>query len=166
MQQKSLVVRKIGWQRVVRNLSRFGWELSDAVQHTQTQTKTKYSGTVDSWGTVNITPSTTKKKKVRIHLNFVRYDEDFENLSSVSLLEFFYNLFFIIRSIAGTLLPFTFIMLIPPIGPLIGGLLFGEENWSLFIAVVLGCLLGWAVLMILENVFSRIAGKILKLKSN
>lgn len=156
MQQKSLVVRKLGWKRVVRNLARFGWELDDAVQHTHTQIKTRYDGNF---------ANTTKTKKIRIHLEFLRFDEKFENLSSVSALEFLYNFIFVIRRIIGTLLPFTLIMLIPPIGPFIGGLLFGQDRWSIFIVLILGCVLGWAILMLLENIFSFIAGKKLKLKS-
>ncbi len=164
MQTKSLWVRQMGWQRIARNMGRFGWQLDDAVQQTETRTRTTYNGYVSENGNVNINPHTTKSKKIRIHLSFVRYDEDFENIGSMGLLEFFYNLFFFIRSLVGFVLPFTFLVLIPPIGPLVGGMLFGDEKWANIVGVVLGILGAWLVLIILENILSRIAGKILKLK--
>lgn len=166
MQTKTLTVRRFGWKRVANNMYRFGWDLADATQHTQTRAKTTYEGRINYSGNVDITPHTSKSTKIRVILDFVRYDEYIPNLGSISVLEAFYNLIYFIRFIVGTFLPFSAILFIPPFAPLLGSALFGSEHWNRIIGIPVILFIVWIVGIFLEWLFSFISWKILSKKSS
>lgn len=158
-QVKKLVIKKFGWKRVAKNVMRFGWDLDNAVEHVDTTVTTNYEERVVG-DTVYLDQHDTTKTKVRIHLDFHRNKDKFENLKSVSVLEVFYNLIFTLRRLVGFCLPFLLIaaFVVAIIGQ--GGDEGFTELWTAFgISFAV-----WALFIILEGVFARISAKILKLK--
>ena len=79
IKSKVLCVKKLGWRRIAKNMTRFGWTLADAEQHTTTTEETTYTGEVAN-NKVYITPHTKSSTKVRVWLSFYRNSDNFKNL--------------------------------------------------------------------------------------
>lgn len=137
---------------------RFGWALDDAVEHHETTVTTTYEGQVVG-DTLYINERNDEKTKIRMHLEFHRDKNKFANLGAVTVLEVFYNIFFYLRRIIGFFLPILGIATI-----LVAALLQDTELFEKFGMSLLIGFLVWILLIILEGVFARIAGKILRYK--
>ncbi len=154
---KSLSITKFGWKRVCNCVKRFGWVLYDGVEHT-TNTTTDY---YDRGG--NFVKSETKSK-VRMHLYFKRNADWFTNLPAIFLFELIFNIVFMARRIVGFFLPFSGIVMIGTV--LLGG---GQaaaltEGEVPVMMIIVGVFLAWLGLILLEEIISFIAGKILQIK--
>lgn len=158
---KDLTIKKFGWKRIAKNTQRFGWKMFNAKEETTITETTEYEGTV-SGNKVTITPHTTTSTKTRVKLNFSRDPNKFVNLGSIAVLEMFYNIFFLIRRILASILPLAYlavfvIMILTNSVP-------NSDNLQTATTVFLYTLGGtgvWLTMIILENVFAKIASKIL-----
>lgn len=158
-QTKFLSIRPMGWKRICKNTMRFGWELTDAKEHTTTETKTTYKET-HYYDRVEVTPETTTKTTRRIHLSFVRYPEKFENLGEIKLWETLYGIAYLFRTIA---LFFTKLIWVLTLLVALIGEIAGEVGTPLSSGAVVITLI-WLGLRLTENIFAHIAAKRLELR--
>lgn len=157
-QFKSLIIKKLGWKRVAKNVMRFGWELDDAVEHHDTTVTTSYEGRVVG-DTVYVDEHKDEKTKVRVHLDFHRDRSKFANLGAIFVFELFYNIFFYLRRLIGFCLP---ILLL---GSLVVAMVDAQSELGGNLGILLCSLFcAWLGLIALEGIFARIAHAILKLK--
>ncbi len=157
IQRKSLVVKWLGWRRIVKNTARFGWQLSDAAKHTEITETTSYTGKVYENGDVEIQEHVDTSSKVTIHLSFFRNTLWFSNLSAIYPLEIIYNIFFTLRRIAAFFLPFSIGVFF------LVGVLFGMEDSVGWTGVVMfSVLCTWLFSIFLETILARIAEGILR----
>ena len=138
---------------------RFGWELTDAKEHTTTETKTTYKET-HYYDRVEVTPETTTKTTRRIHLSFVRYPETFENLGEIKLLETLYGIAYLFRAIALFLTKVLWVitLLVAFIGEI------GGDYGSSVSGVTITVTLLWLGLRLAENILATVAAKRLELR--
>lgn len=160
VQIRHVSIKKIGWRRVAKNFMRFGWDLTSAEQETTTTYDVKYEGKIIN-DKIEIQDKTEEHTKVRVNLSFYRRKTDYKNLAAVMPIELVYNICFYARRLIGFVLPFygliLFIMMM-------AGMSGDAELLNTVGMPCLALLFVWAGLIILEGVFSRIAGKILGIK--
>lgn len=156
---KRLILKRHGWKRIAKNTMKFGWELYDAKEHTTVTEETSYTGKVVD-DTIYLDPHTKTYTSISIHLSFVRYKEKFSNLFAIFPLEILYKIVFTLRRILGSILPLAF-------GASFLFYIFMSGTDS-NVMLPLGCcfigLIVWAVLILFEQIFAGIAGKILRFK--
>lgn len=163
-QSKFLRIKRFGWKRIAKNIMKFGWEMYDATEHTTTTETHTLSAYVDYNNNVRVEDKVDTKSSVRMELCFVRYKEKFVNLGAVKPLELLYNLIFLFRRIIGFFLPFGFL------GLFACGVICNQtpdfENILGTIGIwVSVAFVSWTLFIILEQILSSIACKILKYKS-
>ena len=168
-QIKTVKCRKIGWKNVSKNVQCFGWTPASAEEITTIKEKLDYyevSGSFDEnmhfSGTA--TPHITTSTKTRVWLSFYRIPADFSNLPAIAPLELLYNIFFLIRKILGTILPWllfaTFAVAI-----ILSGSPFDAQDYYLLLGYAwMICFGGWLVCIFLDFLFARIAKAILRQK--
>lgn len=157
---KYLTLRKFGWKRIAKNTQRFGWKLFDAEEETTITETTEYEGTI-SGDKLTITPHTRSSSSTKMNLSFSRDPDRFVNLGSIRILELFYNIFFLIRRILARLLPLAYIASIV-LMLLSNSVPNGElDTATTVFFYALGGTAVWLAMIILENIFAKIASKIL-----
>lgn len=152
IQSKFLTLRPMGWQRICKNTQRFGWELTDAKEHTTTETKTTYKET-HYYDHVEVTPETTTTKKTRIHLAFMRDTDRFENFGAIQTLESIYCIVYFFRAIANffTKVMWVLALIVAFIGE-IGGDYGGPIGTYAFVVLFI-----WLGLRLVEDILARVA---------
>ncbi|MDE6850685.1 MAG: hypothetical protein K2J54_05090 [Clostridia bacterium] len=148
---KVLCVKRFGWKRIAKNTQRFGWVLSDAEEETTVTETTTYEGKVVG-DTLYVNPRTNRSSKVRVWLSFYR---NMYIPAGVRILEFFYNVFFLLRRILAFFLPLI------AVGSLILMLTGGVDillSLMLWIELAFGL---WIAFIILEGILARIAYAVL-----
>ncbi len=161
METKSMRLKKLLSGRVIRNTKCFGWHLYD---RTDVEETTTWVDSVDAehmygdkW---KFTPHYNSETKYFLDVSFYRKSEWFRNLGGVKILEFFYNLIFLIRRIIGALLPPAFV--IAMLFVIIGTSSNDDPTGNLVGAIFGGAFMAWVLLILLEDIFAMIARGILK----
>lgn len=161
METKSMRLKKLLSGRVIRNTKCFGWHLYD---RTDVEETTTWVDSVDAehmygdkW---KFTPHYNSETKYFIELSFYRKSEWFRNLGGVKILEFFYNLIFLIRRIIGALLPAAFV--IAMILAITSSSSNNDATGNLVGAIFGGTFMSWLLLIVLEDIFAVTARGILK----
>ena len=155
---KWIHVRPIGWKRVAKCIMRFGWRLDDATERTETTTTDWYE-VQGEWS--RYVKSTTSSKRW-VELEFYRDSKWFRNLAVLLIPELIFNIAFLVRRIIGFLLPFTVPVCIVLI--LFGGGQAMAITETPLPQIFLVAFFTWIGLMIVEEILSRIAKRILKVK--
>lgn len=140
---KVFKVRRIGWRRIAKNISRLGWHY------------------LDEKGGSDIKLPPDKCGKHKVWLTFWRLDSERDaQPAAVRTLEFFYNLIFLVRRIAAFFLP---VLLVAGI---IVSIIKQPDGFSTAVAFILSCFAIWIACIILEGVLARCADAKLKVKTD
>lgn len=161
METKSMRLKKLLSGRVIRNTKCFGWHLYDKTNVEETTTWVDSVDAEHMYGDKwKFTPHYNSETKYFLDVSFYRKSEWFKNLGGVKILEFFYNLIFLIRRIIGALLPAVFV--IAMIFVITGTSSNDDTTSNLVGAIFGGTFMTWVLLMLLEDIFAMIARGILK----
>lgn len=161
METKSMRLKKLLSGRVIRNTKCFGWHLYDKTDVEETTTWVDSVDAEHMYGDKwKFTPHYNSETKCFLDVSFYRKSEWFKNLGGVKILEFFYNLVFLIRRIIGALLPPAFV--IAMIFTFMSTSAKDDPTVNLVAAVFGGSFMAWVLLMLLEDIFAMIARGILK----
>ena len=161
METKSMRLKKLLSGRVIRNTKCFGWHLYDKTDVEETTTWVDSVDAEHMYGDKwKFTPHYNSETKYFLDVSFYRKSEWFTNLGGVKILEFFYNLIFLIRRIIGALLPAAFV--IAMIFVIIGSSSNDDPTGNLVGAIFGGAFMTWVLLIVLEDIFAMIARGILK----
>ena len=159
MENKIVKVSRFGYNRIVSNFQKFGWEMDSVTEMTKTSTRTTYEGRVIG-DEVHIEERNHVKKKVFVEIDMHRDEDSFLNLKAIKVLELFFNIIYLLRRLLALVLPIVSVVLgiVVLLGN--GDLLFEAEEGELPIGLywILG-LFGWVVLIIIENILASIASK-------
>ena len=161
METKSMRLKKLLSGRVIRNTKCFGWHLYDKTDVEETTTWVDSVDAEHMYGDKwKFTPHYNSETKYFLDVSFYRKSEWFRNLGGVKILEFFYNLIFLIRRIIGALLPPAFV--IAMLFVIIGTSSNDDPTGNLVGAIFGGAFMAWVLLILLEDIFAMIARGILK----
>lgn len=159
MDRKKLVLRKLGWKRIARQVMRFGWILENAYEHTDRIVNEEYY-LVFNENKFRVDKDTTVKDIVRMHLTFYRESGFTSYYKGVAILEFLYNITYFFKKIASFLALAALAVIIylgheyASIKP---GTFQWEVLWICFAVIVFRFILGR-----LANFYSKKAYKIIK----
>ena len=161
METKSMRLKKLLSGRVIRNTKCFGWHLYDKTDVEETTTWVDSVDAEHMYGDKwKFTPHYNSETKYFLDVSFYRKSEWFKNLGGVKILEFFYNLIFLIRRIIGALLPAVFVIAMIFV---ITGTSGNDDTTSNLVGAIFGgTFMTWVLLMLLEDIFAMIARGILK----
>ena len=161
METKSMRLKKLLSGRVIRNTKCFGWHLYDKTDVEETTTWVDSVDAEHMYGDKwKFTPHYNSETKYFLDVSFYRKSEWFKNLGGVKILEFFYNLIFLIRRIIGALLPAVFVITMIFV---ITGTSGNDDTTSNLVGAIFGgTFMTWVLLMLLEDIFAMIARGILK----
>ncbi len=161
METKSMRLKKLLSGRVIRNTKCFGWHLYDKTDVEETTTWVDSVDAEHMYGDKwKFTPHYNSETKYFLDVSFYRKSEWFKNLGGVKILEFFYNLIFLIRRIIGALLPAVFVIAMIFV---ITGTSGNDYTTSNLVGAIFGgTFMTWVLLMLLEDIFAMIARGILK----
>ena len=156
---KNLSVKKFGWKRIAKNTQRFGWVISDAVEHTEVTETTTYEATVYN-DTIYVNPKTNRSSWVRVFLTF--YRNSYLIPASVKVIEFFYNIIFFLRRVLAFFVPIATVLVI--LFASMGGANAIDGGETIYMIGTGWVLISgfWLAFIILENILARIASGILK----
>ena len=146
---------------MIRNTKCFGWHLYDKTDVEETTTLVDSVDAEHMYGDKwKFTPHYNSETKYFLDVSFYRKSEWFKNLGGVKILEFFYNLIFLIRRIIGALLPAVFVIAMIFV---ITGTSGNDDTTSNLVGAIFGgTFMTWVLLMLLEDIFAMIARGILK----
>ena len=162
LEWKSLRLKKLLSGRVIRNTKGFGWLVESKQTTAETTTWVDDVDAEHIYGKKwKFTPHYKSDTKYFLDVDFSRDDVWYKNLGSIKVLEFFYNVFFLLRRIIGSLVPIAFAIF------LVYGFALGFNSNGDTTLMIVGMpfmigFIAWIFLMILETTFSAIARSILK----
>ena len=140
---KVLKVNRIGWKRIAKNTTRFGWNYVD----------------VNKGSNLNLSPQRIGKRKVVF--SFYRLDTEKDaQPTAVRTLEFIYNLIFLFRRIAAFFLP-----ILIAVG-IIVSIIKQPDGFFTALAFIFSDFAIWIACIILEGVLARSAEAKLKANTN